>query len=136
MPNLPAAARSPGMTRRSRATTRSSSPPIMTMSTTRVSPEAPGSLSIPVTPVAGTASPRPTSSRPEHLMADRAQEAQSPAAAGGTPRVAVIGAGYWGKNLVRNFAALGALAAIVDSNAETAAKMVAAHGGHHAGLDE
>jgi UDP-2-acetamido-3-amino-2,3-dideoxy-glucuronate N-acetyltransferase len=30
------------------------------------------------------------------------------------PRVAVIGAGYWGKNLVRNFAALGALAAVCD----------------------
>jgi len=32
------------------------------------------------------------------------------------PRVAVIGAGYWGKNLVRNFAELGALAAICDSD--------------------
>ena len=68
-------------------------------------------------------------------MADRAQEAPASIAAG-VPRVAVIGAGYWGKNLVRNFAAHGALAAIVDSNAETAAKMVAAHGGRHAGLEE
>jgi UDP-2-acetamido-3-amino-2,3-dideoxy-glucuronate N-acetyltransferase len=33
-----------------------------------------------------------------------------------TPRVAVIGAGYWGKNLVRNFHALGALAAIQDAD--------------------
>ncbi len=32
------------------------------------------------------------------------------------PRVAVVGAGYWGKNLVRNFSALGALAAICDSD--------------------
>ena len=30
-------------------------------------------------------------------------------------RVAVIGCGYWGKNLVRNFAELGALAAISDT---------------------
>lgn len=31
-----------------------------------------------------------------------------------TPRVAVIGSGYWGKNLVRNFHQLGALAAVCD----------------------
>jgi UDP-2-acetamido-3-amino-2,3-dideoxy-glucuronate N-acetyltransferase len=30
------------------------------------------------------------------------------------PRVAVVGAGYWGKNLVRNFANLGALAMVCD----------------------
>lgn len=36
----------------------------------------------------------------------------------GTPKVAVVGAGYWGKNLVRNFAGLGALAAVVDSDSE------------------
>ncbi len=30
------------------------------------------------------------------------------------PRVAVIGAGYWGKNLVRNFHSLGALACVCD----------------------
>jgi UDP-2-acetamido-3-amino-2,3-dideoxy-glucuronate N-acetyltransferase len=35
------------------------------------------------------------------------------------PSVAVIGSGYWGKNLVRNFANLGALSAICDSHAET-----------------
>ena len=29
-------------------------------------------------------------------------------------RVAVVGSGYWGKNLVRNFHALGALAGICD----------------------
>jgi UDP-2-acetamido-3-amino-2,3-dideoxy-glucuronate N-acetyltransferase len=33
-------------------------------------------------------------------------------------KIAVIGAGYWGKNLVRNFAGLGALAAICDNDAE------------------
>lgn len=34
-------------------------------------------------------------------------------------KVAVIGAGYWGKNLVRNFAGLGALSALCDSNTDT-----------------
>lgn len=32
------------------------------------------------------------------------------------PRIAVVGAGYWGKNLVRNFYELGSLAAICDAN--------------------
>jgi len=36
-----------------------------------------------------------------------------------TPRVAIIGSGYWGKHLVRNFHALGALAAICDKNEST-----------------
>lgn len=36
----------------------------------------------------------------------------------GVPQVAVIGAGYWGKNLVRNFHGLNALGAICDSDAE------------------
>lgn len=34
-------------------------------------------------------------------------------------RLAVIGAGYWGKNLIRNFDALGVLDAICDNKAET-----------------
>jgi UDP-2-acetamido-3-amino-2,3-dideoxy-glucuronate N-acetyltransferase len=34
------------------------------------------------------------------------------------PQVAVVGAGYWGKNLVRNFYGLNALAAVCDSDAE------------------
>ena len=38
------------------------------------------------------------------------------------PRVAVVGTGYWGKNLVRNFDGLGALAAVCDSSAATLAK--------------
>ncbi|MDH4185025.1 MAG: Gfo/Idh/MocA family oxidoreductase [Nitrospinota bacterium] len=33
--------------------------------------------------------------------------------------VAVVGAGYWGKNLIRNFHALGVLRAIVDSDPKT-----------------
>lgn len=39
-----------------------------------------------------------------------------------SPKVAVLGCGYWGKNLVRNFAELGALAAVSDPHAETAAR--------------
>ncbi len=31
-----------------------------------------------------------------------------------TPQIAVVGCGHWGKNLVRNFRALGALAAVVE----------------------
>src|SRR3972149_10117501 len=33
-----------------------------------------------------------------------------------TPSVAVIGCGQWGKNLIRNFFALGALRAVCDEN--------------------
>jgi UDP-2-acetamido-3-amino-2,3-dideoxy-glucuronate N-acetyltransferase len=36
-----------------------------------------------------------------------------------SPSVAVIGSGYWGKNLVRNFAGLGALGTVCDSDTET-----------------
>ena len=43
-------------------------------------------------------------------------------------KVAVVGCGYWGKNLARNFAELGALAAIVDADAETAARHAGRHG--------
>jgi UDP-2-acetamido-3-amino-2,3-dideoxy-glucuronate N-acetyltransferase len=35
------------------------------------------------------------------------------------PSVAVIGSGYWGKNLVRNFSSLGALSVVCDSHTET-----------------
>ena len=38
--------------------------------------------------------------------------------------VAVIGCGYWGKNLVRNFAELGVLAAICDPDQATAATSI------------
>ncbi len=37
------------------------------------------------------------------------------------PCIAVVGSGYWGKNLIRNFHQLGALAIIVDTNPETLA---------------
>jgi UDP-2-acetamido-3-amino-2,3-dideoxy-glucuronate N-acetyltransferase len=38
-------------------------------------------------------------------------------------RIAVIDCGYWGKNLVRNFAQLNALAAICDVVEATAARL-------------
>jgi UDP-2-acetamido-3-amino-2,3-dideoxy-glucuronate N-acetyltransferase len=41
------------------------------------------------------------------------------------PRVAVVGCGYWGKNLVRNFHALGALRLVVDATAAGRATAVA-----------
>lgn len=40
-----------------------------------------------------------------------------------TAHIAVAGCGHWGKNLVRNFHALGALGVICDNNADTAQKM-------------
>src|SRR5690242_13856816 len=40
-----------------------------------------------------------------------------------TVRVAVIGCGYWGRNLVRNFAELGALAAICDPDQAAAGQL-------------
>jgi UDP-2-acetamido-3-amino-2,3-dideoxy-glucuronate N-acetyltransferase len=46
-------------------------------------------------------------------------------------RVAVVGCGYWGKNLVRNFSELGALEAIVDPDAATATGLHAKFGGRH-----
>ncbi|NNF68912.1 MAG: Gfo/Idh/MocA family oxidoreductase [Acidimicrobiia bacterium] len=43
------------------------------------------------------------------------------------PRVGLVGVGYWGKNLARNFSSLGALAAICDSRDETLAEMATLH---------
>ncbi len=53
------------------------------------------------------------------------QAAQQPRPA--TPRVGVIGCGYWGKNLVRNFHGLGALVAIHEQDRDAAARMAAEH---------
>jgi UDP-2-acetamido-3-amino-2,3-dideoxy-glucuronate N-acetyltransferase len=44
------------------------------------------------------------------------------------PTVAVIGCGYWGRNLVRNFHALGALRAVCDHNPTAATVMAAEFG--------
>lgn len=45
-----------------------------------------------------------------------------------TIKVAQVGCGYWGKNLVRNFAEIGALVAISDGDEPTAAKMSVDYG--------
>lgn len=52
------------------------------------------------------------------------------------PRVAVVGCGRWGKNLARDFAALGALEAIVEVDPAVSASLAAAHGCRALGLDE
>jgi len=44
-----------------------------------------------------------------------------------TPRIAVAGCGYWGKNLVRNFAHLGALDLICDEHPPALARQAALH---------
>ena len=51
------------------------------------------------------------------------------------PNIAVIGSGYWGKNLVRNFAELGALAMICDTNRETREALTAQYPGCRAVAD-
>ncbi len=43
------------------------------------------------------------------------------------PAVAAVGCGYWGRNLVRNFAELGALAAICDPNRGAALELAERH---------
>lgn len=43
------------------------------------------------------------------------------------PQVAVVGCGHWGKNLVRNFSELGALAAVCDSHPQTARQFAVQH---------
>src|SRR5262249_18939442 len=48
--------------------------------------------------------------------------------AGWMTSVAVIGCGYWGRNLVRNFHQLAALAAIHDADPRTAAKISSEYG--------
>lgn len=50
-------------------------------------------------------------------------------------KIAQIGCGYWGKNLARNFSEIGALGAVVDGNADTAAAMSAQHGAPVMDLD-
>lgn len=45
-----------------------------------------------------------------------------------TPRVAVIGCGRWGKNIIRNLAEMGALQAVVDADLDRARGQGEAHG--------
>jgi predicted dehydrogenase/acetyltransferase-like isoleucine patch superfamily enzyme len=56
----------------------------------------------------------------------KTRTATQPAGAARTPRVAVVGCGYWGKNLVRNFAELGALAGICDPDRAAADRLATA----------
>ncbi|WP_166418813.1 Gfo/Idh/MocA family protein [Cochlodiniinecator piscidefendens] len=51
-------------------------------------------------------------------------------------RIAQVGCGYWGKNLVRNFSEIGALGAVVDGDPNTAAKMAETYGVPACNLDE
>jgi UDP-2-acetamido-3-amino-2,3-dideoxy-glucuronate N-acetyltransferase len=44
------------------------------------------------------------------------------------PKIAVVGAGYWGKNLVRNFHQLGALAGVCDVSSSVLAEVAAKYG--------
>jgi len=48
--------------------------------------------------------------------------------AGPVPQVAVIGCGYWGRNHVRNYAELGALAAVWDRHPDRAQALADLHG--------
>lgn len=52
------------------------------------------------------------------------------------PRVGVVGCGYWGKNLVRNFSELGALEALVDTSTSTLDALITRHGGRAAEFSE
>ncbi len=45
------------------------------------------------------------------------------------PQVAIVGAGYWGKNLVRNFYRLGAVRMVLDDNPAVLQKIMADHPG-------
>src|SRR5687767_15168924 len=51
-------------------------------------------------------------------------------------RVAVVGCGYWGRNLVRNFSALGALEVLVDVSKSTVDALIEKHGGRGATFAE
>ena len=54
----------------------------------------------------------------------------------GIPRVAVVGSGYWGRNLVRVLAEAGALGAVVDRDPERAAEQAALHSSVALGWEE
>ena len=50
--------------------------------------------------------------------------------------IAHVGYGYWGRNLARNFAELGALKVVVDPDPRAAESAAAAHGARAAGFEE
>jgi len=51
------------------------------------------------------------------------------------PGIAVIGCGYWGKNLVRNFSEIGALRYVCDANTEQARSLAAKFGAEAVSLE-
>ena len=53
-------------------------------------------------------------------------------------KIALVGCGYWGKNLCRNFHALGALSSVVDAteNGQTTARSLAPDAGITESLDD
>ena len=53
-----------------------------------------------------------------------------------TPKVAVVGVGIWGRNHARNHAEIGSLAAVVDQDAEAAARIAGQHGVPVRSLDD
>lgn len=57
-------------------------------------------------------------------------------ASGSSARVAQLGCGYWGKNLARNFAELGALAAVCDPDPATARREAEKNGVPALSIDE
>lgn len=64
----------------------------------------------------------------EDTQLDRRTITAQPSGTAARPaRIAVIGAGYWGKNVVRVFAELGALGAICDSDRAAAAPLAERH---------
>lgn len=71
----------------------------------------------------------PSSPRPD-------QSPASQSVAEFMPKVALAGCGYWGKNLARNFASLGALSVVCDANQQVAEGMAEAHGAQAASWQE
>jgi len=51
-------------------------------------------------------------------------------------KVSVIGCGYWGKNLVRNFAELGTLHSVCDANQELANQVAQTYSVRNLSLEE
>ncbi len=62
--------------------------------------------------------------------------AEAPSPVPARPRIAMVGCGYWGKNLTRNFAALGALARVCDADSATAGRMAGEYGATSAGWED
>ncbi len=57
-------------------------------------------------------------------------EQKTPARTDETPGISVVGTGYWGRNLVRNYAALGALQGVCDRDAAVLSQIA----GHYPGI--